>query len=93
MAAQSGGNVEGSVAGEIIEKDGVTIIGSGNWPNQVCRDASNMYSNNLTNLVEEYWNRELKRFDLIVDDDILSGCVITHSGEIVNETIRKAYAE
>ncbi|MGW8312953.1 MAG: NAD(P) transhydrogenase subunit alpha [Desulfuromonadales bacterium] len=93
MAAQSGGNVEGSVAGEVIETNGITIIGSGNWPSQVCRDASNMYSNNLINLVEEYWNRELHRIDLSLDDEILSGCVITHSGEIINETIRKAYAE
>lgn len=93
MAAQSGGNVEGSVAGEVIETNGITIIGSGNWPSQVCRDASNMYSNNLINLVEEFWNRELHRIDLSLDDEILSGCVITHSGEIINETIRKAYAE
>jgi NAD(P) transhydrogenase subunit alpha len=93
MAAQSGGNVEGSVAGEVIETDGITIIGSGNWPSQVCRDASNMYSNNLINLVEEYWNRELHRIELSLDDEILSGCVITHSGEIINQTIRKAYAE
>jgi NAD(P) transhydrogenase subunit alpha len=91
MAAQSGGNVEGSVPGEVVETDGITIIGSGNWPSQVCRDASDMYSNNLTSLVDEYWNRELKAFELSLDDDILSGCVITHAGEIVNETIRKAY--
>ncbi|MCB1026082.1 MAG: NAD(P) transhydrogenase subunit alpha, partial [Acidobacteria bacterium] len=40
MAAESGGNVEGSVAGETIELDGVTIIGDGNWTNFVAKDAS-----------------------------------------------------
>ncbi len=93
MAAESGGNVEGSVPGEVIEVDGVTIIGSGNWSGQVSRDASNMYSNNLLNLVDEYWDAEQKSFALDLNDDILSGCVITHAGQIVNETIRKHYAE
>jgi NAD(P) transhydrogenase subunit alpha len=92
MAAESGGNVEGSVPGETVELDGVTIIGSGNWSGQVCRDASNMYSNNLFNLVEEYWNAEQKSFELDLNDDILAGCLITHAGEIVSTTIRKHYA-
>ncbi len=92
MAAETGGNVEGSVPGETVDLDGVTIIGSGNWSGQGCRDASNMYSNNLFNLVEEYWNAEQKSFEVDLNDDILAGCLITHGGEIVNTTIRKHYA-
>jgi len=92
MAAESGGNVEGSVAGEVISQYGVTIIGSGNWAGQVCRDASNMYSNNLFNLVEEYWDTEQKSFVLNLEDEIIAGCLITHSGDIVNPTIREQYA-
>ena len=53
MAAETGGNVEGSVAGETVVVDGVTIIGNGNWANYVSRDASQMYSSNLFNLVDE----------------------------------------
>ena len=75
----------------MIDVDGVSIIGSGHWPGQVCRDASDMYSNNLLNLVNEYWDEEQKTLELALDDDILSGCVITHAGAIVNETIRKLY--
>jgi NAD(P) transhydrogenase subunit alpha len=92
MAAETGGNVEGSVAGKEVQVDGLTIIGSGNWSGQVCRDASDMYSNNLFNLFDEYWNNEKKTFEVELDDDILSGCVITHGGEIANETIRKQYS-
>ncbi len=92
MAAETGGNVEGSVPGEVVELNGVTIIGSGNWSGQVSRDASNMYSNNLFNLVDEYWSTEGKVFEIDLNDDILSACVITHAGEIVNETIRKQSA-
>jgi NAD(P) transhydrogenase subunit alpha len=92
MAAETGGNVAGSVPGEVVECEGVIIIGSGSWSGQVCRDASNMYSNNLFNLVDEYWDKERKLFTLDPDDDILSGCLITHAGQIVNPTIKDHYA-
>ena len=51
-----------------------------------------MYSNNLTNLFTEYWNEDQKLFEIDLQDDILSGCVITHGGEITNEMIRKHYS-
>lgn len=92
MAAENGGNVEGSVAGEVVDLDGVMIIGTGNWSGQVCRDASNMYSNNLYNLVEEYWDAEQKKFTLVMEDEIIAGCLITHAGKIVNQVIKGQYA-
>jgi len=88
MAAETGGNVEGSVAGETVEVDGVTIIGNGNWANYVSRDASQMYSSNLFNLVDEGWDKEKQAMVIDFENDILQGCVITHSGEIVNDTIK-----
>lgn len=92
MAAESGGNVEGTVAGEEVTVNGVTIIGTGNWSNDVSRDASDMYSNNLFNLVDEFWSEETKAFDLNFEDDIIQGCVITNAGDVVNETIKNHYA-
>ena len=92
MAAESGGNVEGSVAGDVVEYNGVTIIGTGNWAGQVSRDASNMYSNNLFNLVDEYWDSEQQRFVLDLEDEILAGCLITHDGAIVQAIIKEQYA-
>jgi len=88
MAAETGGNVEGSVAGQTVDIGGVTVIGNGNWANYVARDASQMYSANLYNLIETFWNRDEKRMALNFEDDIVQGCVITHDGAIVNETIR-----
>jgi H+-translocating NAD(P) transhydrogenase subunit alpha len=67
MAAETGGNVEGSVPGETVVVNGVTIIGNGNWANHVARDASQMYSANLFNLVEEFWNKEQKSMVLAGD--------------------------
>ncbi len=88
MAVDSGGNVEGSVADQTVDVNGVSIIGVSNLPAQVSSDASQMYSSNLYNLVSEYWDDEAKTFNLDLEDDILQGCVITHDGSIVNETIK-----
>ncbi len=88
MAAETGGNVEGSVAGQEVTVNGVAIIGQGNWPNFVCRDASQMYSSNLFNMVSEYWDKDNKSFTLDLQNDIIQGCLITHGGAIVNETIK-----
>ena len=88
MAAETGGNVEGSVAGETVQINGVTVIGDGNWANLVARDASQMYASNMFNLVDDSWDEESKAFKVDFDDDILQGCVITHDGEITNETIK-----
>ena len=46
-----------------------------------------MYSNNLGNSVEHLWNKETKNLTSIPTDEILKGCLITHGGKIVNETI------
>ena len=89
MAAETGGNVEGSVPNEIVKVGGVTIIGLGNLAGEVAKDASQMYSANLFNLVEDNWNDEEKQFVVDFEDDILPGCIITHGGEVVNETIKK----
>ena len=88
MAVESGGNVEGSVADQTVNINGVSIIGVANLPSEVARDASQMYSSNLVNLVSEYWDDEAKTFNLDLEDDILKGCVITHDGELVNTAIK-----
>ena len=88
MAAETGGNVEGSVPNEVVDINGVTVVGLGNLPNYVCRDASVMYSNNLFNLVEDTWDKEGGSYVLDLENDILPGCVITHDGAVVNETIK-----
>jgi NAD(P) transhydrogenase subunit alpha len=89
MAAETGGNVEGSVPGQTVTVGGVTIVGDGNWAAAVPRDASQMYASNLGAMVEEFWDKEAKRMTIDFADDIIKGCVITHDGRIVNETISK----
>jgi NAD(P) transhydrogenase subunit alpha len=88
MAAETGGNVEGSVPNEIVEVNGVTIIGTGSLANLVARDATQMYASNMFNLVEDTWDTEAKQFVLDMENDILPGCVITHGGAVVHPTIK-----
>lgn len=90
MAVESGGNVEGSKLNEeVVTENGVTIIGLGNLPGRVAIHATQMYSANLHNLLEEYWNKDTKQFDLKLDDDIIKGCLVTHQGQIVNPMLTK----
>ncbi|WP_438862480.1 NAD(P) transhydrogenase subunit alpha [Neptunicella sp.] len=87
MAAENGGNVVGSVAGEVVSVNGVTLIGTGNWANEVAKDASQMYTSNLFNLFSEFYNSDNASINIDLQDEILNACVITHQGEIVNPTI------
>jgi NAD(P) transhydrogenase subunit alpha len=91
MAVESGGNVEGSVRGREIMVNGVNIIGLENLPGRVVRNASQMYSANLTSLVEHFWSSASSRFELNLDDEILKGCLVTHDNEILNEALKKHY--
>ena len=93
LAVEGGGNVAGSQIDQEVDVDGVRIIGLGNLPGKVAVHASQMFSSNLYNLVEEFWDTEEKRFDLNFENEIIKGCVITHQGEIVNEMIAKHYAD
>ena len=91
MAVEAGGNVEGSILDEVVDIDGVKVVGQGNLPSQVARNASEMYSNNLFNLLHEFWDEESKSLNLDPQDEIVQNCVITHEGAVVNETIKNIY--
>jgi NAD(P) transhydrogenase subunit alpha len=92
LAVETGGNVAGSQVGREVEINGVRIIGQTNLPGQVAVNASQMFSSNLYNLVEEFWNPDQKHFEPNLEDEIIKGCLITHKGKIVNEMIANHYA-
>ena len=92
MAVETGGNVEGSKMDEVVDVNGVKVVGQGNLPGEVARNASDMYSNNLLNLVMEFWDSESKTLNLDPEDEIIQACVITRDGAVVNETIKNIYS-
>ena len=85
MAAETGGNVEGSVLDEVVEISGVKVVGLGNLPGHVALTASQMYSSNLGNFVAHFWNPADKTFRLDLNDDILKGALVTHDGALFSE--------
>jgi NAD(P) transhydrogenase subunit alpha len=89
MAVESGGNVECSHSGEVVELNGVKIIGFTNLPGRVARHASEMFSNNLVSLLEHFWDKDGKTFHLNLEDEILKHCILTYNGKIVHETIKR----
>ena len=90
MAIESGGNVEGAeLDKEVKTENGVHIIGLGNLPSKAATASSQMLSNNLTNFIQHFWDKENKTFNLNLEDDILSNCVITHNGEIINKLVKE----
>ncbi len=88
LAIESGGNVEGAVLGEIVQRNGVKIIGLPNLPGRVPVHASQVYSTNLTNFLEEFWDKKARRFVLQLEDEIIKGCLVTHGGEICNPRLK-----
>lgn len=87
LAVESGGNVEGVVPDQIVDRRGVKIVGLATLAGCVPAHASQMYSSNVTALIEEFWDRDAQALRLNLDDDIIKGCLVTHGGKIVNEKL------
>ena len=85
MAVETGGNVEGSELDQVVEIEGVKVVGLGNLPGRVALTASQMYSSNLGNFVAHFWDKESNAFRLNLDDDIIKGALITHDGALFSE--------
>ena len=88
MAVESGGNVEGSVEGEVVDLRGVKVVGLGNLPSEVCRHASDLYSANLVSLLDEFWNAEAGVLNLDPENEIAAGCVLTRGGAVVHPAVK-----
>ena len=87
LAAGAGGNVEGTVSGEKVEKHGVTIIGASNLARSLAADASALFARNLYNFLSAFWDKEQGKPVLPDDDEIVKAIRLTQGGEIVNERL------
>jgi NAD(P) transhydrogenase subunit alpha len=90
LAADAGGNVEGTVGGEQVMKHGVTIIGASNLARSLAADASALFARNLYNFLSAFWDKEQGRPMLPDGDEIVKGIRLTQSGKIVNERLSAA---
>ena len=88
LAAEQGGNVEGCIAGEVVEKHGVKIIGASNLPSTMAADASALFSRNLFNFLSAFWDKDTNTVTL--DDEIGNAIRLTQGGKVVNERLTGA---
>ncbi|MEM8696943.1 MAG: Re/Si-specific NAD(P)(+) transhydrogenase subunit alpha [Pseudomonadota bacterium] len=87
LAVEQGGNVEGAVAGEVVEKHGVKIVGHRNMAGRLAADASALFARNLYNFLSAFWDEEAQNPVLPEDDEIVQGVTLTRNGQIVNERL------
>jgi NAD(P) transhydrogenase subunit alpha len=88
MAAESGGNVEGSEPGQIVRVGHAQIWGASNLPSQMAGPASKLYAQNLVNLVTLMTADGAFAPDF--EDEIVAGTCVTHQGRITHEPTRQA---
>ncbi len=87
LAAPNGGNCELTRPDEEVSHGGVRIFGPTNLAAESARGASRMYSRNLLALVR-YLNGEEGELNFDLSDELVSGALLTHRGEVMNPRIR-----
>ena len=86
LAVAQGGNVEGSVADEVVEKHGVKIVGYSNTAAHLAADASALFARNHYNFLSAFWDKEQGR--PVLDEEIGNAVRLTRGGEVVNERLK-----
>lgn len=88
LAAERGGNCELTQLGKTVVEHGVTIIGPDNLAATIATHGSQMYGKNMETLLEHIVDDKGK-LKLDFEDEIISGTVITHDGEIPHGMLRE----
>jgi NAD(P) transhydrogenase subunit alpha len=84
LAVERGGNVEGAVAGQIVEVDGVKIVGHLNVAGRIAATASQLYAKNLVAFVETLVDKDTKTVKINFEDELVKATVLTHGGKVVH---------
>jgi NAD(P) transhydrogenase subunit alpha len=90
LAADAGGNVEGTVSGQNTVKHGVSIIGAANLARSLSADSSALFARNLYNFLSAFWDKEANAPVLPDDDEIVKGIRLTQGGKVVHERLTAA---
>jgi H+-translocating NAD(P) transhydrogenase subunit alpha len=92
LAVESGGNVEGSQVGKVVDKGGVKIVGHANMPARLAPATSALYARNLLNFVDLLIDPETKKLVINDGDDLIKGALITKDGEVVHPALQRNQA-
>jgi NAD(P) transhydrogenase subunit alpha len=88
LASEQGGNCTLTKPGEVVEVNGVTIIGYYNIPSRLSADASALYAKNLLNYVTPLFDAETKQLNINWQDEIVAASTLTRAGQIVHPTFQ-----
>ncbi len=91
LAAERGGNVEGTVMNEKVDVDGVTLVGHVDHPSRVPVHASQLLTRNITGFLMNM--TEDGRLAPPADDDIVQATRVTDNGELVHAGLREAFGQ
>lgn len=89
LAAEMGGNCEGSVYGKTIEKEGVFILGEAYVSSLIAGSASELFARNLLNYFMLVFDKEKKTVHFNFDDEIVKATVVVHEGKVLREDLLK----
>jgi NAD(P) transhydrogenase subunit alpha len=87
LAVEQGGNAALAKAGEVVEHNGVRIMGKLNLAGAIPVSASNLYARNLLAFIEPMIDKTSKELAVNWDDDLVKGTLIARDGAIVNAMI------
>ncbi|WP_424942961.1 Re/Si-specific NAD(P)(+) transhydrogenase subunit alpha [Aliiroseovarius crassostreae] len=83
LAAEKGGNAEGTVADEkVVTDNGVTIIGYTDFPSRMATQSSTLYANNIRHMMSDLTPEKDGQINHDMEDDVIRGATVTHQGEI-----------
>ena len=85
LAVAQGGNVEGSVPDQMVERHGVKVLGYSNTPAKLPADASALFARNLYNFLSAFWDKEQGK--PVLDEEIGNAIRLTQGGKVVNERL------
>jgi NAD(P) transhydrogenase subunit alpha len=91
LAAERGGNTEGAVAGEVVEKHGIRIVGYTDYPSRSAVHASQLFSKNIATFLLNMVKDGEFRIDL--EDEIVKGALLVHDGQVVHDRIKPLMQE
>ncbi|KAI1953779.1 hypothetical protein LOY89_000609 [Ophidiomyces ophidiicola] len=89
LAAEAGGNCTLTVPGQLVTRNGVTIIGYTDLPSRLPTQSSTLYSNNITKFLLSMTPEE-KHFAVDPADEVVRGSIVTHDGQILPPAPRPA---
>ena len=88
LAVETGGNCELAKRNEVVDANGVKIVGYDNLPGELPKDASTLFAKNLLNFLSPHVNKESKSLELDWEDETVKNTLVTKDGAVVNEIVK-----